>query len=264
MSSGEPPKEGRRRNSRQPEHEQERRGAAAAGRLFNDVAVALVVCLASRSLTDESRFSALPFQEPGAAAEVEALQLRGRDVTVAHGAHCVAWRVCLRGQATGDDGLWWSGASGSPHWARAPAPGATIAFVHAVLVGKPESNVPARNGRRLLVVSKAQCERCQEPVLRDDARSVTRRRGLLVRGHPDRRHRRCAIVLLGESEARRIRRHRSILGGLSAGRWACSSPRSFAAYAQRTTLRSSGPWPPHAMGPCRRIFFSSRRRHTRY
>src|ERR1035441_1385445 len=94
MSSGEPPKEGRRRNSRQPEHEQERRGAAPEVRLFNDVAVALVVCLASRSLTDESRFSALPFQEPGAAAEVEALQLRGRDVTVAHGDYCVGWRVC--------------------------------------------------------------------------------------------------------------------------------------------------------------------------
>src|ERR1019366_7295371 len=94
MSSGEPPKEGRRRNSRQPEHEQERRGAAPEVRLLNDVAVALVVCLAARSLTDESRFSALPFQKPGAAAEVEGLQLRGRDVTVAHGAYCVGWRVC--------------------------------------------------------------------------------------------------------------------------------------------------------------------------
>src|ERR1039458_5667473 len=120
MSSGEPPKEGRRRNSRQPEHEQERRGAAPEVRLFNDVAVALVVCLASRSLTDESRFSALPFQEPGAAAEVEVLQLRGRDGTVAQGAHCVAWRVCLRGQATGDDGLWWSG--GRSRSSSAPRP----------------------------------------------------------------------------------------------------------------------------------------------
>ena len=80
--------------------------------MLNDVAVALVVCLAARSLTDESRFSALPFQKPGAAAEVEALQLRGRDVTVTHGAYCVAWRVCpVWGHATGDDGLWWSGAS---------------------------------------------------------------------------------------------------------------------------------------------------------
>src|ERR1035441_9683737 len=72
--------------------------AAPEVRLLNDVAVALVVCLAARSLTDESRFCALPFQKPGAAAEVEALQLRGRDVTVAHGAYCVAWRVCPAGR----------------------------------------------------------------------------------------------------------------------------------------------------------------------
>src|ERR1035438_3839056 len=63
-SSGEPPKEGRRRNSRQPKHEQERRGTAPEVRLLNDVAMALVAFLAARPLTDESRFSALPFQKP--------------------------------------------------------------------------------------------------------------------------------------------------------------------------------------------------------
>src|ERR1035437_5761179 len=85
-------------------------------------------------------------------------------------------------------------------------------FVHAVLVGKPESNVPAGDRRGLLVVAEAQRQRGQEPVLRDYARSLARRRGLLVRGHRDRRPRRCAIVLRGEPTPRRVRHHRPILG----------------------------------------------------
>ena len=99
---GEPQKEGRRPNARQPKNEQERSGATPDIRLLNGAAVALVVRSAACSLADESGLAAVPFQQPGAATESEALQLRGHDVAVAHGAYCVAWRGCpVRGQATG-------------------------------------------------------------------------------------------------------------------------------------------------------------------
>ena len=57
--------------------------------MLNGAAVADVICSAPRALTDESRFSALAFQKPGAATEGEALQFRGHDAAVAHGAYCV-------------------------------------------------------------------------------------------------------------------------------------------------------------------------------
>src|ERR1017187_6507664 len=72
-SSGEPPQEGRHRNSRQPENEEDRRSAMAEIRLLNDAAVVLVIRSAARPLADQSGFSSLPLQKPGATTEGEAL-----------------------------------------------------------------------------------------------------------------------------------------------------------------------------------------------
>ena len=63
------------------------------------------------------------------------------------------------------------------------------------------------------MVAEAERQRGQEPVLRDDARSLARRCGLLVCGHVHRGHRHGAVLLLGESP-HRIRHHRPVLDNI--------------------------------------------------
>src|SRR4051794_10512738 len=89
---------------------------------------------------------------------------------------------------------------------------ATMPASSAVLVGQSESDLPSGTGRGLFVVAEAQRQWRPEPVLRDDARGVARRRDLLVRQYVYRLHRGCAVVLLREPEASRVRQHRSVLG----------------------------------------------------
>ena len=83
----------RRRNPGEAKHEQERGCPAPGGRLLHGATVADVIGSAARLFACESGFSALALQKPSALAEGETLQLRGPDIAVSHGAHCVAWRV---------------------------------------------------------------------------------------------------------------------------------------------------------------------------
>lgn len=89
-------------------------------------------------------------------------------------------------------------------WLTPPRPTALLCPCDELLVGKPEPDLPAGTGRRLSVVPKGECERCEESVLRVHARGCSRRCRLFVREHPHPGHWHRSLLLLRIAEAGRL------------------------------------------------------------
>ena len=123
-----------------------------------------------------------------------------------------------------------------------------LRFVHAVLVGKPESNISAGNSRGVLVVSKAQREWGQEPVPRDNARSLARGRGVLFVD--------TLIAYVGVAQSFCWESPKPTEFGTAGQYWENIGWKvrvQFTPVVQRVRpkdhMRSSGPWHPPGYGP---------------